>query len=227
MEKFAAADARLTDIQSTAGILPAFLIGYLGPHLLSHLHPSLQSRMWWNAAWKFYPLWVAIIMYTLNYTKFTPNTVKQDRIERAERDIPAIRRTMYVLTIISAAVWWYTITKAPVSVVQIFFPQHWNPPTERIDFFRGMLQYDEIWGYGSAFLWLLYSFSDLKSAGMLDQYWFSILGTGMLLVGLLGPGGAFNVGWLYREGILASRKHKDAVTLEKLRRESNEAPAHK
>ena len=64
---------------------------------------------------------------------------------------------------------------------------------------------------GACFLWLLYLFGDMKKAGMVEDSWLSILMKGAATLLLAGPGVTVGLGWLWRERILATRWHKDAV----------------
>ena len=60
-------------------------------------------------------------------------------------------------------------------------------------------------------LWLLYLFSDMKKAGMLKESFISIVMKGAFTLLLAGPGVAIGLGWLWRERILATKWHKDAL----------------
>ena len=64
---------------------------------------------------------------------------------------------------------------------------------------------------GASFLWLLYLFGNLKKAGMVGDSWLSIIIKGTVMLLLAGPGVTVGLGWLWRERILATMWHKDAL----------------
>lgn len=79
---------------------------------------------------------------------------------------------------------------------------------------RELLQYDQIFFGANSILWIGYLFWHLKEAGMVQQSWISIMGVLGCVMMLGGSGAATGVGWLWREEVLANRKHKGAVVNE-------------
>jgi hypothetical protein len=80
------------------------------------------------------------------------------------------------------------------------------------------LRWDEVFGMGSVLVWLGYLFWDLRAAGMLREGWLTVVGLGVVSVFVVGPGATVGLGWLWREQILATRRHNDALTLESVGR---------
>ena len=64
---------------------------------------------------------------------------------------------------------------------------------------------------GACFLWLLYLFGDLKTAGMFKESLISVIVKGAATLVLAGPGVTLGLGWLWRERILATKWHKNAI----------------
>lgn len=73
-----------------------------------------------------------------------------------------------------------------------------------IEHTRRAFQCDEVFGFASSYLWLLYMFVDLYSAELIGTS--SLFGCATLPVVALvtGPGTAFALGWFWRETILQS-----------------------
>lgn len=86
------------------------------------------------------------------------------------------------------------------------------------EFTGQFLRWDEAFGLGAPLVWMGYLFRDLARAGMLPEGWFGVVGAGAACVLALGPGATLGLGWLFREHILATRRHKDALTLESVQR---------
>lgn len=207
--KFKAADMRLTDLSYTLSILPVMILSYYVPYLVSYLAPKPTTRhaaMW---LWYPFPLWVSLGQWLLRRT-IMPNTVRHDRIHGVTRDIWPIRITVGMLAILSGAIWLYTLISAPFSLTALFLPSR-----EGLQSFAGsiqeLLKWDHLYFAGSSLLWIVYVFWDLKKAGMVQQSWAVILSGLAAVTMLFGPGAATAAGWLWREEVLATRRHKGAV----------------
>ncbi|KAF2425532.1 hypothetical protein EJ08DRAFT_736731 [Tothia fuscella] len=194
------------------------MLGYMVPHVLSHFHPDLVSRMWWNWIWQLFPVWCWIVGAAWSTIGLFPSKFKATSDNND--DMPTIRRTIAFLAIPSTAAWWYTAAFAPFSMIQLFIPQSLGPSPTFAENMRLTLQRDEAKGLGASLLWLLYTWADLQRAGMTTSRnvltMVASLAVGVLVVG---PGSAFLLGWLAREELLASKHHKDAVVMETLMRE--------
>lgn len=214
IEKFRARDMRLTSIAYTASVLPVILLTHYLPNLVSFttwIDPSIRHAANW--IWQPFPVWITILQFLLKKTVM-PDTVQEDRLNNVYRDLPTIKYTVYSLCAISTATWWYTLYQSPFSPATLFVPDITALETGD-DFIRTFLQFDQIFSMGACMLWLLYLFGDLKRAGMMDASWPSIVGRGLATIVLAGPGVAFGLGWWWREQLLATRWHKDAIVAAK------------
>lgn len=159
-----------------------------------------------------FPVWM--FLATRLFSKFVEDTTVVDRFEGPERDVPVIRYTIGTLVAVSSTVWGWTCFQALCQggLLSIFIPQMLPEQTTTLaTFTREFLKFDEIFLFGNTFLWLGMLFWDLKSAGMLKISWATL---GIYLVGsvlVLGPGATAGLGWLWREEVLISKRHKDAV----------------
>jgi hypothetical protein len=210
IENFCARDLRLTDLSYTASVLPVILLTHYLPNFASfvtYLDP--QTRHMANWIWQPFPVWTAILQFILKKTVM-PDTVEEDRLKNPGRDLPTINYTMYSLCAISAATWWYTLYTAPFSPATLFVPNVAAMKTGD-EYIRLFLQFDEIFSLGACMLWLLYLFGDLKRVGMMDDDWISIVGKGLVTLAAAGPGVTIGLGWLWRERLLATKWHKDAI----------------
>jgi hypothetical protein len=201
----------LTDLRYTRGILPALAIGYYAPHFLAALSPNLENRLWWEWVWQLFPVWVSVIQWTLAKFAFK-STIMQDRIEGVKRDLPTIRFTIALPMVISMAVWWYTLSFAPVPWAAVFVPK-WDVSalSDTVDIVRNIIQWDWVFCYGCAFLCVAYMAWDMKAAKMVKSSWASLVLKTAASIVVMGPGAALGLVWLWREDVLATRRHKGAI----------------
>ncbi|CZR65573.1 uncharacterized protein PAC_15473 [Phialocephala subalpina] len=204
--KFAAADMRLTNIAQTKAALPAVVLGYFAPLLVSYLAPFLETNTSWNLIRKMTSVWVVTTHILLSRTAFL-DTTAHDRLYNTSRDLRTIRFTIAGLAALSAIVWLCT---TPRSRVPMFNIQVSNQGIFKM--VRSLSQIDRIFGFASTSLWLGYLFFDMKRSGMVDHSWMVLLGLHVAITACFGPAAATAAAWLWREEILATRRHKDAVT---------------
>jgi hypothetical protein len=221
IEAFRASDNRLTNLAYTRSIFPAMLLCFYTPLYLSYLSPSLSNRIIWNWVWQMFPVWVALFQSLAAFT-IMPDTIKYDRIHSTERDWPTIRFTVGSFMVLSAALWIYTLSHSPFSFGELFVPQL-EIPHALVENLRNFIQYDFLFTSSSALLWLGYLFYDMKKAGMVNTGWSRIIPMTALTTVALGPGAAVGLGWLWREQILATKRHKAAV-ISKSTEEPNASP---
>jgi len=219
IEAFKASDMRLTRIAYTKSILPTLILVYYLPLYFSFFTPSLADRISWNFLWQLFPVWTSLIASQFLF-RLSKDTTKTDRIDAVTRDLPVIRTTIGLLVFQSAVVWLYTLYKASFSyqtVLDIVLPPMHSPQDapDLITFAGEFLRFDSAFLFGNTFLWLGYLFWDIKHAGMLSVGWARIVGYAVAGVVLLGPGAAAGLGFLWREELLATRRHWGAVTEEK------------
>jgi hypothetical protein len=168
-----------------------------------------ETRHMWEWIWQPFPVFVSIAQFVLKKT-IIPDTVKQDRLDNTERDLPTIQYTIGALCALSMATWHYTFFYAPYSMLTLFVPDIAGTQTGD-EHIRLFLQFDEIFSMGAGFLWLLYLFGDMKKAGMMEDSWISIILKGVATFAFAGPGVTIGLGWLWREKTLATKWHKDAL----------------
>ncbi|ERF70332.1 hypothetical protein EPUS_07597 [Endocarpon pusillum Z07020] len=208
---FAALDKRLTDRAFTLGVLPVLALSYYTPLFVAYCASSLELRYRALWMWHLFPVWTVVGQHVLAWTVM-PKTIVTDRMQNPKRDLWAIRITIGSLTALSAAVWLSTLYQAlrfGFSLSALFFPN--DDIHTYLGGVRNMLVWDQLCFSLSSLLWMLYLFSDLKRAGMVRRSWSFVLG---VLIGASvfgGTGAAVGVAWLWREEVLASRRHKDAV----------------
>lgn len=222
IENFKASDMRLTRIAYTKSVLPAVILAYYIPLYASFLWPSFAGRVSWNFLWQLFPLWISPLASQVCIRLF-PDTTEADRVSNVYRDLPVIRTTVGLLVGHSAAAWLYTCSKAGFSVGAIrdliLPPMHSPQEAKDLVTFAGeFLRFDSAFLFGNTFLWLGYLFWDIKHAGMLEMRWGRILGYAAAAVVVLGPGAAAGLGFLWREELLATRRHWAATTEERARK---------
>lgn len=212
IENFRSKDLRLTDMSYTASVLPVLVLAHYIPNFGSFL-PSLdpQTRHMWNWIWQPFPVYVSVLQYVLKKTVM-PDTVMHDRIHNVNADMRTIQFTIGSLCAFSAGTWWYTLYAAPYSWAMLFIPNLAEGQTGD-EYIRMFLQFDEIFSIGACYLWLLYLYGDMKNAGMMTDSWISIILKGAVSLVTLGPGVTVGLGWLYRERLLATKWHKDRLSL--------------
>jgi hypothetical protein len=213
IERFKASDMRLGRLNYTVVVLPTLVVTYYVPVYAMLDWPTLAGREAWLFLWQMFPVWISITAALLS--SFVPDTTVSDRFESPNRDLPVIRYTIGTLAVASSAVWLSTCigTLFRNGIASVFVPDVLpRDTTDFAAFTREFLKFDEIFLFGNTFLWLGYLFWDLKYAGMLTQTWIRLLAYLLVSVSLVGPGATAGLGWLWRENVLASKRHKDAVT---------------
>lgn len=201
---------RLTDMAYTASVLPVMILAFYIPSygaFLNWINP--QTRHMWNWIWQPFPVYISILQVVLKYT-FMPDTVQTDRIENTQCDLPTIQYTIGSLCALDTAMWWYILYAAPYLPSTLFIP-NLAPDQSGDAYIRMFLQFDQIFATSACLLWLLYLYGDMKRAGMMEDNWISILLKGGVSLVALGPGVTIGLGWLYRERLLATKWHKDAL----------------
>ncbi|GAM91085.1 hypothetical protein ANO11243_091320 [Dothideomycetidae sp. 11243] len=161
-----------------------------------------------NWVWQAFPLTISVIQRLLART-VAPDTVNVDRLTNPLRDLPAIFWQVGLASAFSSAVWIFTLLKH--GMVDTFIPSALTIPQDFINGIFRLLQWDWVLTFGACYVWLAYSFWDLKSAGMAGLSWAALCAIPLACTAAIGPGATFAVGWSYREYCLAYRKHKHAV----------------
>lgn len=66
------------------------------------------------------------------------------------------------------------------------------------------MQCDEVFAFGSSFLWFLYMFIDMYAAGMIGMGSLALSCFIPSLATVAGPGSAFALSWYWREHVLTT-----------------------
>ena len=209
ISKFSASDMRLTDRRYTRTVLLVMVLGSYIPYLISFLYPDNNVRHFGMWVLHMCPLWASLGQWTLAHTVM-PDTIQPDRIHNPKGDLWAIRITVGSLAALCAGVWMHLLLTSPFSLETIFVPYGRDLDTF-VGGARALLQWDQAFFVLGSLVWALYMFADLKRAGMVERRWATLLA--MLGVGvmLLGSGATVALAWLWREEVLATKRHKAAM----------------
>ncbi|KAJ5294985.1 FAD binding domain protein [Penicillium antarcticum] len=208
IEKFAAADARLTNVAYTRLILPSVVLFMGAPVFLTLGGYSIKvDTAWWHWRWMLQPqCLIAITQWIMVKSRMSRITMHEDTMSNQLRDLPCIRWCLCVLSAVSAAT--YIATRQ--SVLSGAFSTAFLPGA------GGDLS--ELHRYGTllaSLFWVCLLIHDIKSAGMTQESWAKILTIGFVSGALAGPVVPVALGWIWREEILASRRERHAVTRDK------------
>lgn len=105
------------------------------------------------------------------------------------------------MSIISASTWLFTLFSSPYTLWEIYIPDL-AVQTDFEPHMRKALQLDELFGFTSSYLWLVYVFHDLRSAGFVGKEWALVAALIPVFALCVGPGAALAVGWLWRESVI-------------------------
>lgn len=195
----------------TSTVLLSMVICYWIPLVGQFFAPTMEARHTWNWVWQVFPLTISLMQRLLAWT-VVPNTVNEDRYTQPLRDLPAIFWQIGISAVASAAVWIYTVTQVPFSLTELFIPTEFDISGNNfVMAIRQILQWDWLIIFSACFIWLAYSFWDLKAAGMVKQSWLTLFAGCAASFATVGPGATFAAGWSYREYCLAYRRHKNAI----------------
>jgi hypothetical protein len=218
VEKFKSTERRLGRLNYSVTVLPVLLGTYYLPAFCMLQWPTLAGRDKWLSVWQMYPVWASLGSYM--FSRFIKDTTSIDKYKPA-RDIPTLNYSIGAVSSISAFAWIWTFWKSAsvTDFSKLFIPVTKPAASSNlVTFTREFLKFDQISLFGSTYLWLGYSFWDMKSAGMIKTSWVRLLSGLLASTVLLGPGATTGIGWLWREQILATKRHKHAITEEYLAR---------
>ncbi|KAI0886269.1 uncharacterized protein GGS22DRAFT_179182 [Annulohypoxylon maeteangense] len=126
------------------------------------LSPELTTRHFWTWAWQLAPFWIGVGNVLL--------TAISKPLLRKSISLTSENFILLVLGLISAGVWGYTLLYSPYPLPTLFLPAL-ESQSEFVAHCRKALQADHLAVFASSLLWLIYSFYDLYSAGMLGGEW--------------------------------------------------------
>lgn len=202
LENFACADMRLTDMAYTRTILPVILPWMCMPLVLRLMGvPFGISESQRHIVWVLLPLLaISLPQWLIVKIRISKSTEFQDALTNWTRDLPTIRRTIYVLSAISGGAWCYALSRGSLSsVLRLDTSLEWNG--------AGLLL--------SSGVWLGLMLNDLRIAGMVELGQLSAIAMCVVAALLGGPAAVIAIGWMMREEILATKQEKHAVTKER------------
>lgn len=193
------ADDRRLRPELVAHLLPLFLALHTFEVARALTAPGLETRQYWAWAWQMTPLWIGVANSLLSSSNMIASATWRRSVLASPRSL------LVVMCAISSSFWIYTLSSTPYSLSDIFIPDS----ADQADFIghtRKAFQSDEVYSFGSSFLWIMYMFYDLHAAGLVGLG--SLVASAFLplVAAVTGPGTAFAIGWYWREQVLSSHK---------------------
>ncbi|PTB74073.1 hypothetical protein M440DRAFT_1424617 [Trichoderma longibrachiatum ATCC 18648] len=206
LQKYATVSARQFDSAGALAVLPALLVAFFIPHVVSLVHPDLQVRHWVNWIWQIFPVWGSILLFTFSRAIRPFLDYRFEAVQR--RNKATIRTIGGFMIALSVTCYWSMILFSPLPVSEVLIPKYLiETPKSPLVALQTIFQWDYIVSYTTLLLWLAYHFADLKRAGMCQLSWARILASSAVIGCLGGPGTLVMVGWITREEMMASAEH--------------------
>lgn len=182
--------------RSISFLLPIILLLHTAEVFAAFCSETPEARHYWTWAWQMAHLEIGVLnlIVAVVFSIFT--SAKTTRTGGAS---PAV--LLAVLGSVSTGVWLHTILPAPYSISDIFVPDQ-GGHSDFISHTRWALQLDELSGFASSFIWLVYSLLDLRAAGIERKYTILPVALFPLMIVCLGPGSAFALGWYWKEVLI-------------------------
>jgi hypothetical protein len=197
IDLFGALDQRLLQMNYAKTLLPTIFIGAILPAITITAYPEAELSKNLHFIWPVLPI-VLVILHRL-FASLVQDSTPFDRFYRVKADLPSIRRAVIPAAFVVAALFNYNrITGTGPQVPAL----HEVPSA-----LRGIIG-AELGGC----IWIVLLFKDLKKARMVETSWVVLLVGYWLAVSSIGSGAALLAGWLWREQILATKRHWAAVT---------------
>lgn len=157
-----------------------------------------ETRQYWVWAWQMSPLWIGVANSLLGCLNAAVPGLKHSVLSSP-------RLLLGVMSVISSSIWAYTLFSSPYSLSQVFIPDS-TVYSDFIGHTRKALQCDEVFSFGSSFLWLIYLFFDLYATGLVGIGSLVVSSLLPLVAAVTGPGTALAIGWYWREQAIFSYK---------------------
>jgi hypothetical protein len=208
VEAFKATDMRLTSTKYTKGIFPVMVLWHYLPVLLMYSWPTFLGQDFWHLFWKINPLLISVSLLLIS--QCFGDTTMQDRVQNPLCELPTIYFTLGLTTALSAA------ARVRNFGEESIFPSNMlalatASRQDDICIFTGSVINEALLSL-SIFMWLGYSFWDLKHSGMIQAGCLKIILCLCATILSLGPGVAAGSAWIWRETIIAHNRHKFAIT---------------
>lgn len=195
--KRSARDRRLW-LDQALYLLPLFLAFHTYEVVRTFTAPEPETRQYWVWAWQMSPLWIGVANTLL--CSLTAS-VTASRSSVLTSPLPLLTG----MCAVSSSVWAYTYYSSPYPLSDVFIPD-FAVYSDFARHTRKALQCDEVFSFGSSFLWLIYMFFDLHAAGLVGVGSLAVSALLPLVAAVTGPGTAFVIGWYWREQVLSSHK---------------------
>jgi len=197
IDLFGALDQRLLQMNYAKTLLPTIFIGAILPAITITAYPEAELSKNLHFIWPVLPI-VLVILHRL-FASLVQDSTPFDRFYRVKADLPSIRRAVIPAAFVVAALFNYNrITGTGTQVPAL----HEVPSA-----LRGIIG-AELGGC----IWIVLLFKDLKKARMVETSWVVLFVGYWLAVSSIGSGATLLAGWLWREQILATKRHWAAVT---------------
>lgn len=207
MSKYYSASARQFDRAGVVAALPSIFATFLFPLGISLFHQDLEVRHLANWYWQIFPVTGSILLFALS--SVIRLFIANRQIEASQQHSKmSLNVRVGVMATLSAVSYWHMLLSSPLPVSEVFIPQYFiELPDDALTATFTLFQYDYIITAGSVFLWLAYSFGDLKNAGVCQISWARMMLYSIAIGILGGPGVLIWVGWLVRENMMANLEH--------------------
>lgn len=188
-------------------VLPSLFASFLFPLGVFLFHHDLEVKHLANWYWQIFPITGSILLFALSIV-IRP-FVANGQVEAVQgRSTTSLNFLGGVMATLSAASYWFMLLSSPLPISEVFIPKFFiELPKDSLTATFTLFQYDYIVTAAAVLLWLVYSFGDLKNAGICQLSWGRIL-LSSIAIGLLGgPGALIWAGWLTRENTMAKLEH--------------------
>ncbi|KAE9370063.1 FAD/NAD(P)-binding domain-containing protein [Stipitochalara longipes BDJ] len=194
---FGALDQRLLQVNYAKTLLPTILIGAVLPALIVTAYPEAELAKSLHFIWPMLP--IALVILHRLFASLVKDSTSFDRFYRVKADLPSIRRAVIPTAFVVATLFNYNRISGTGPQV---------PALNEIPAaLRGIIG-SELGGC----IWIVLLFKDLKKARMINTSWLVLLIGYFMAVSLIGSGATLLAAWLWREEILATKRHWAAVT---------------
>lgn len=212
IELFASSDQRLLWVGRARTILPSLLIGYFIPTSLCTFNPDLSKRYSIDLLWRYWPVCMSITHWQLS--GILNDTTMIDRLNNINADMSSLRVLGGTLLGICAVAFNWMRYKATdkllltdIFLLRIESRSSMGDKEAAIT----ILRYEHLMLLLGAGYWLILLFTDLKRARIVTTSWLRLFMCFSIGTMAIGPAATVMAGWMWREQVLATKRHWAAV----------------
>ncbi|KAI1261856.1 hypothetical protein F5Y18DRAFT_440025 [Xylariaceae sp. FL1019] len=211
LSKFDAPDMRLTDVSYIKTALPALLCTHYPAAIMMRSTSSDKYRLYDSSLWEMFPLALFALQRGLSWAGLFPRTIQHDRLHDVTRDLRTIRRTVVTLSFISASTWQYALwgEGAPVRSILAQLITLLSLDFEHVS--TDIIHCDQVLFALASIIWVALLFADMRATGHVRHGWLTLIPAAIVLTALGGSGAMLGIAWLYREEMLATRRHRSSL----------------